>query len=333
MKARLTLTALAAAALLNLVPWHADAQNGRPKKILYVSGSPEKFDLHIFTMNPDGSDPAQLTKGEGVELDPVWSPDGKKIAFVVIPKKEEQASDLYVMNADGSGRTRVANFPAKTFATGPAWSPDGKKIAFCTAEMPDGPRGGPATKLLVIDADGKNMKRLGDANGLLPAWSPDGKQILYTLLIKNGDFEPRLHIMNADGTNSRELIKGKAMMGAFSPDGKKIAYMAEGGDQPDIFVMNADGSNPVQLTDTKDIEFAPLWTADGKRIYFTRMGRGGPGLDGQVYAMDPDGKNEARLTKGPGMSFAGGGAALLLMFRSASKEFKEVGKEIGKEIK
>ena len=63
----------------------------------------------------------------GTYAAPAWSPDGRKIAFV---SDRDGNSEIYVMNADGSGQRRLTRNPA--YDADPAWSPDGRTIAFVT---------------------------------------------------------------------------------------------------------------------------------------------------------------------------------------------------------
>ncbi len=79
----------------------------------------------IYTMNPDGSNPTNLTNNPAEDSLPDWSPDGTKILFC---SERDGNNEIYVMNADGSNPTNLTNNPGEDLE--PAWSPDGTKIAF-----------------------------------------------------------------------------------------------------------------------------------------------------------------------------------------------------------
>ena len=87
-------------------------------KITFASDRSSNTD-NIFVMNADGSNPNELTSDSLLNEDsePIWSPDGKKIAYV-------RNGEIYNMNADGSGQIALAS------GDGPSWSPDSKKIAY-----------------------------------------------------------------------------------------------------------------------------------------------------------------------------------------------------------
>ena len=102
-----------------------------------------------------GTNPTRLTDGVW-DRDPAWSPDGRKIAFSGYP--EELNFEIYVMDADGKNQTRLTTWSPDNFGgdTHPSWSPDGQRIAFVSQKdldlvMDD---------IYVMDADGKNQKRL-----------------------------------------------------------------------------------------------------------------------------------------------------------------------------
>jgi Tol biopolymer transport system component len=78
-------------------------------------------------MNADGGSQINLTNGPESDSEPAWSPDGARIAFVV--SSWTYGSDIHVMNADGSNRSRYTNSGG---SYGAAWSPDGTRIAFAS---------------------------------------------------------------------------------------------------------------------------------------------------------------------------------------------------------
>ena len=87
-----------AVALVAVQP--AFATGGRANgKIAFVSGTPGSYD--IYTMNSDRSGQAQLTSAPGDDLDPVWSPDGTKIAFAS-DRDGRSASTSWTQTAPGS---------------------------------------------------------------------------------------------------------------------------------------------------------------------------------------------------------------------------------------
>ena len=110
-------------------------------------------------MNADGSGQRWLTLNVARDTDPVWSPDGRKIAFT---SKRDGTWDVHLMNADGSRLRNLTRNPAHDAA--PAWSPDGRKIAF-----------GRAGEIYVMNADGsgqRNLTRTPKADEFSFAWSP-----------------------------------------------------------------------------------------------------------------------------------------------------------------
>ncbi len=307
-------SAAAGAVLLTAVAWAATsahhAQAAGPERILFSSNREKPDQFNIYTIGPDGGAPKQLDKSEAREFDPAFSPDGMHVACSVLANPQMPLTDIYVMDLEGKNRQRLTD--GKAMAFGPRWSPDGKQLAFATL-IPGA--GAPQMAVMLMDADGKNARRLKD--GFFPSWSPDGKRLLYsTIDMDKGAAEPHLNTMNADGSDAKRLGDVGGIMGQWSPDGKQIVFMGDGGNnQPDLWVANADGSGRKQIVKTDDIEIGPTWSADGKRIYFTRTSKIPQNPPkAKIMMVDADGKNEKALTGGEALDMTCG--AFLFMGRA-----------------
>jgi Tol biopolymer transport system component len=194
------------------------------------------------------------------------------------------APDIYIMSADGSGKTALTQNRSGDDA--PVWSPDGTKIALSTER--DG-----NWEIYVMNADGSAPTRLTTnrtADDAYPDWSPDGTKIAFNT-DRDGNYE--IYVMNADGTGQTNLTQEAAtddLGAAWSPDGTKIAFHSEG----DIYVMNADGSGQTRVTSGPQDDVFPDWSPDGSKIALT----GGSSRSGYIDVISSDGTGRTRLTHG-----------------------------------
>lgn len=192
---------------------------------------------------------------------PVAGKSNGRIAFAY---RENDSQKIYVMNPDGSNRTRLTDGHWDSW---PAWSPDGSRIAFKRKVNKDG-----ATDLYVMTADGNNQKLLARAVEFqdTPAWSPDGSKIAFASWRERdqscSSCWSSIHIINSDGSNEVQLTQPRFYRSpTWSPDGKKIAFV----DTASIHVIDSEGGNQIQLPKVAPKPYFPSsvsWSLDGSEI-------------------------------------------------------------------
>jgi len=218
----------------------------------FFAGAPEGGSEMRFT---------QVTELAGEELQPTISPDGNYVAFV---KTVAGEADIYHMRIGGGNPINLTK-GSGTQNIQPAFSPEGDMIAFRSER--DG--GG----IFLMGSTGESVRRL-TKEGFNPSWSPDGQHIVYA---SEGIVHPfsRATVSSLwtvdvrDGT-SKKLYDGDGVQPRWSPDGARIIFwgLPTGTGQRELFDIPAGGGTPVRLTDNDAIDWNPVWSADGKKIYF-----------------------------------------------------------------
>ena len=257
--------------------------------------------------------PVRLTWTDVHERDPVWSPDGRRIASVCqvirrwarigevmnrpITPSVYITSNICVMNANGSGIERLD--AVGCCDADPSWSPDGRRIALSTS------RGRNAGDIYIDDIylmnrNGSGMRRITDSeySSHGPAWSPDGSKIAY---FSRSGGQRSIYVMNADGSNPTRVTGARSGDGepSWSPDGTQIAF-ATGRtyDLRAIYVINLDGSGE-RLVHTSGGSESPAWSPDGERIAFASDVWEDGVQNREIFVVNVDGTGLTRLTNRP----------------------------------
>lgn len=242
-------------------------------------------DYALYGMEADGSEQGRLTEDEGEpstpaglahQVDPAWSPDGRRIAFA---SGRDGPSHLFVVAADGTGLRRLTN--TREDDGEPTWSPDGARLAFQRGD--DG-------RIVVMRAGGGEARRLtrGDAPAGDPAWSPNGRWIAYSRRLRGTEVR-ELWLVRPDGGGARQLtrLRGVSLSPAWSPDGRTLAFAASRGSRYEIYVVGVDGTGLRRLTRSSEDAFEPAWSPDGETLAFSR--------GGAIVTVDEEG-DEVQLT-------------------------------------
>lgn len=244
----------------------------------------------------------QLTRDEGIDSNPSWSPDGRTIAF---RSNRSGNDDIWIMDTNGNSKKKLTR---KNRNQTPAWSPDGQYIAFASGildffssrfvDYEDRGMKIEEYQIRVVDANGQNEKIISvGEQDFSPNWSPDGQKIAFASWQNRG--LPRIWIMDMDGQNRTRLTDhyGSEIAPSWSPDGRKIAY---GSEYPpidrfynsELCVIDADGQNLVRLTIQEGQDEVPTWSPNGEMIAFVST-RGG---SRDIWVMDVNGQNVRQLT-------------------------------------
>ncbi|MGQ0670749.1 MAG: TolB family protein [Actinomycetota bacterium] len=202
-------------------------------------------------------------------------------------------SDIYLMNPDGTGVTRVRE------GVQPAWSPDGIKLAFVSNTAPRG--------IYVANADGSDGHAVTTCKQprcdlhLEPTWSPDGEWIAFIAQLRPGGDQTRpgtsdVWVVNADGTDPHPVSECRRpdcsgdLLPSWSPDGRRIAFWSSlrGADRwiQTLRVVDVTTGDVRTLLECPGCGNAGriAWSPDGTRLAFSQsndlylMGAGGTGL-------------------------------------------------------
>lgn len=229
---------------INLLPtW---SRNG--SELLFTSYI--RHNPNLYSIPASGNGKPKLLSGErGLNTGAAVSPDGRKIALTL---SRDGNSEIYVMNADGTGLRRLTNEWA--IDSSPTWSPDGKQIAFVSSRWGD-------PHIFVMSSDGSNVRRLTDRGtyNQTPDWSPRGDLIAFTARDERNVFD--IFTVNPNTREIRRLTQdqGNNEEPSFAPDGSLIVFTSTREGRSQIWVMSADGASQKRITSTGGYS-TPSWS-------------------------------------------------------------------------
>jgi len=271
--------------------------NNQKGKIVYSADCGNQDEIYVFDMASGGK--TRLTNNDIQDRYPVWSPDGKSIAFSQARFAENGYKNVFsnisIIDADGQNYREIINLIA-TDISNFDWSPDGKKIIFA-ADIHDEYD----TDIFSIDVQTGELVQIledGISFDAQPSYSPWGDEILYMGLNEDGTVQG-IYLTDINGKNITKVIScyeiaPPAMIlnsPEWSPLGTDFIITADYGGPGEIFNINLENKKFIQLTNFGDkgcFDHDARWSPDGKSIFFTDCSLNGGGIsrinfDGSGY--------------------------------------------------
>jgi len=200
------------------------------KSVLFFRTEKDKKYSALFTMNLHDRKERALTALAGKNLDPDWSPDMRRLAYV---GASDGNWEIFVMDPNGSNNTRLTHNSALEYA--PHWSPDGNYIAFISSA-------GGQEDIWLMKSDGSEKRNLtpDKREEISFAWSPDGNQMVFS------SREPKSSFSGATQSEISEKSNNSS----------------------ELFILDLKSGSIHQITDNAHLDVYPTWSPDGEKIVF-----------------------------------------------------------------
>jgi Tol biopolymer transport system component len=262
----------------------------------------------LYIMRPDGSERRRLTATPGDDVYPLWSPDGKFIAFT---SWRDGNPEIYLIAPDGTGERRLTNSISRENLAGV--SADGRFISFTSDRTGN-------NDVFVMNVDGSGITNLtnhpsNDADG---SWSADGKWFVFSSR-REGNWNfyrvPASAAVPRPQAAAKPIRAGKMPVnvtrhagadtfGNWSPDGRTIAFQSDRNPATPyrdsaLYAIGLEGGGVVSLPHVW-AESRPSWSPDGKRVIFESERDG----DLDLYILELEGMAVRALVDDPGAQSA-----------------------------
>lgn len=228
----------------------------------------DEFKYSVWMMRGDGQQAGELLRPA---IEPSFSANGEKLAYY------RPFNGIWIYDLGTKSNTHVV---ASNYAEFGGFSPDGQRLVFhewvgnwWSADV----------NLYIVNADGSGRAQL--PQGIRPAWSPKGGLIVFDTCRGTSC---GIYVVQPDGQGFRQVTSDSGGKASWAPDGSRIVYSADVDGDPEIWIVNLDGSGRKQLTSNKGNDTLPVFSPDGKYIYFLSDQNG---TAWAIRAMRPDGSD------------------------------------------
>ncbi len=266
-----------------------------------------KGNSDLWMIDLSNSKIKRLTTNLGSDAAPSWSPNNRTIAFV--SKREGDFPQLYTIDIDGGEASLVCEMPMGV--SSPRFLGDGKRIAFVSAILPEYEKDIDAMKKALKEKKDNKVTAKVTENRSYRYWDSfltDG----YVNHLFTYSIETKTRIDLTEGSKRMTSVDGSASYD-ISPDGQWVAMGFNSTEPPykdinnDIFLFKSDDFvNAVNITtDNDDEDFSPLFSRDGKFLYYGRTTEKNHPDNANVVKYDLAGKTSKVISEGKDLSFGG----------------------------
>jgi tricorn protease len=269
----------------------------------------------LWSVPREGGDARRLTTGVGVETDPVFSPDGSRLAFT---GEYDGDVDVYVMKATGGTPKRLTFHPGEDHAIG--WTPDGKRVLFASARS--NPTDG--ARLFTVSAEGGFPEEVPLPLAEEGSYSPNGSHLAYTPVLAS-DWQPawkryrgghtsRIWIADLADSNVQPIPRQNSNDSDPMWAGDKIYFLSDRNGPVTLFCYDTHTRQVKQLIENHGLDFKSASAGPGAivyeqfgalHLYDLKSGQARPvtiHLDGDLPEVRPHFVNVAKKLTNPDIS-------------------------------
>ena len=214
----------------------------------------------LWLLNLESGHARRLTSGARMDSRPAWSPDGKKLAFV---RDDSKDTDLFVLDLPTGQESPVVQ--TESIDLDPAYSPDGKQLYYSSGI--DGNLD--IWRLDIGSGQSAAVVSSSDRLEMRPQAIFGTSRLVYISKPRFGfDQMVVLDLSGGEPTVLKQQAIVSQLRPGISPDGRSLVYNWTEKEDYDLFLLDLAGGEQIRLTQQGGLPLAPVFSADGKSIYF-----------------------------------------------------------------